>query len=231
MNQPASAQDEIIPTRRSLLSRIKDPGDQQSWRDFYDTYHGLIRSAALRAGLASDQAEDVIQDTLITVSRTINRFNTDPARGSFKSWLFMVTRSRIEDFRRKHRRAPLSLADMNLVDAGSHPPSTLAEHRIPDAAPPPDEQLDRAWDESWNANVQAHALEKFKRKVKAHHFQIFFLYVIKGFSVRDVARQLGVGLGQVYLVKHRFLSRYRQALREAETHASAPRVPAISEDA
>jgi RNA polymerase sigma-70 factor (ECF subfamily) len=89
-----SAAPEMIPTRRSLLSRIKNPEDQQSWREFHDTYHDLMRSAALRAGLTPDEARDIVQDTLITVSRNIGKFNTDPARGSFKSSRSRPTTSR-----------------------------------------------------------------------------------------------------------------------------------------
>lgn len=221
-----SAAPEPIPTRRSLLSRIKNPEDQQSWREFYDTYHGLIRGAARRAGLGTDEVEDVVQDALITVSRNIAKFNTDPARGSFKSWLFLVTRSRIEDFRRKRRRDPVPLADLEPGRATTSTATTMIEHRVPDTAPPPDEQLDRAWDEAWQRNVQQRALDDLKEQVKAHHFQIFFLHFIKEQPVKAVARALGTNVALVYLVKHRLLPKYREALRDAESHAGAPRVPA-----
>lgn len=221
-----SAALEIIETRRSLLSRIKNSEDHQSWRDFHDTYHGLIRGAALRAGLSADEANDVVQDTLITVSRNIQKFNTDPARGSFKSWLFLVTRSRIEDLRRKRARAPVLLADAAPGGADPSTATTLAEHRVPDAAPPPDEQLDQAWDQAWRQNLQARALDDLKQQVKAHHFQIFFLHVLKEQSVKEVARALGTNVALVYLVKHRLLPKYQQALRDAEAHAGLPRVPA-----
>ena len=220
---------ELIPTRRSLLSRIKNPDDARSWREFYDTYHRLIRATARRAGLSPDQSEDAVQDTLISVSKNIGKFNTDPARGSFKSWLFMITRSRVEDLRRKHRRQPLALADLESRPAGADTASTAVEHRIPDPGATPAEQLDQAWDEEWRRNLQETALESLRHSVNPRHYQIFFLSVIKQQSALTVARSLGVNLGQVYMVKHRLLRKFRQALKDAEIRLDAQRVPPCPE--
>ena len=79
--------DEFLPTRVSLLGRLKDWGDQRSWQDFYDTYHRLIHSVALKAGLTPTEAQDVVQETVLSVTKKIGDFRADPARGSFKGWL------------------------------------------------------------------------------------------------------------------------------------------------
>ena len=44
--------------------------------------------------------------------------------------------------------------------------------------------------------------------------------------MKTVARALGTNVALVYLVKHRLLPKYQQALRDAEAPASAPPVPA-----
>jgi RNA polymerase sigma-70 factor (ECF subfamily) len=219
-----------IPTRRSLLSRIKNPEDHRSWRDFHDTYHELIRSIALRAGLSATDADDVVQDTLLTVSRTIQNFNTDPGRGSFKGWLYHVTRSRVADHFRRQARAPMLLADAAPEGPATSTATAQPENRLPDTAPPPDEHLDRAWEEAWHRNLLNNALEALKRQVKAHHFQMFFLYVIQERPVTEVARALGTNVALVYLVRHRLLPKYRQALRDAEARTATPRVPPYPAD-
>src|SRR5215470_2547844 len=93
--------DELIPTRHSLLRRMKDAGDQTSWQDFFDTYWRLIYAVALKAGLNDAEAQDVVQETLLTVTRKIKDFETTPDRGSFKGWLMQITRWRIADQFRK----------------------------------------------------------------------------------------------------------------------------------
>src|SRR6476646_2439882 len=89
--------DELIPTRASLLDRLKDLGDQASWNRFYEIYHDLIFSVARRAGLNEAEASEVVQDTLISVAKQMPEFTYDPAKDSFKGWLLTVVRWRIRD--------------------------------------------------------------------------------------------------------------------------------------
>src|SRR2546422_4185516 len=87
---------DFLPTRRSLLSRLKNWNDQASWKEFFDTYGRLIYRVATKAGLTDAEAQDVVQETVIVVARKIPGFKYDPALGSFKSWLMLITRRRIE---------------------------------------------------------------------------------------------------------------------------------------
>src|SRR5262245_9772839 len=94
-----------IPTRHSLLNRLKDLGDRESWQEFFDTYWQLIYKVALKAGLNDAEAQDVVQETLIALTKTISEFKADPARGSFSAWLMRLTRWRIADQFRKRQGA------------------------------------------------------------------------------------------------------------------------------
>ena len=58
--------DPFIPTRWSLISRLKDWDDRESWKNFFDTYWKLIYGAAIKAGLSDVEAEEVVQETVIT---------------------------------------------------------------------------------------------------------------------------------------------------------------------
>jgi RNA polymerase sigma-70 factor (ECF subfamily) len=58
-----------IPTRQSLLARLKDWGDQESWREFFDTYWRLIHATARRAGLTEIEAQEVVQEVMIAVAK------------------------------------------------------------------------------------------------------------------------------------------------------------------
>ena len=58
-----------LPTRRTLLSRLRNLGDDASWRVFFDTYWRLIYNVARKAGLPDSDAQDVVQDTVIAVAR------------------------------------------------------------------------------------------------------------------------------------------------------------------
>jgi RNA polymerase sigma-70 factor (ECF subfamily) len=202
---------EFIPTRASLLGRLKDWGDQQSWEDFFNTYWKLIYGVALKAGLSDAEAQDVVQETLLTVAKKIGQFRSDPRLGSFKGWLLLITRRRIADQFGKRRDArqaspvpfeaaqnpvPRSGGDANRDDTTRT--STVA--RVPD---PASFDLDACWEEQWRQNLLQAATESVKKQVSPKQYQIFELYVLREWPVGKVAATLGVSLGQVYLAKHR----------------------------
>jgi len=93
-----------ILTRASLLSRLKNPDDQDSWKTFFCTYWNLIYGYALNAGLTEEEAKEVAQETMIQVSNRIKNFRYDARVGTFKAWLFQLTRWRIADQFEKRMR-------------------------------------------------------------------------------------------------------------------------------
>jgi RNA polymerase sigma factor (sigma-70 family) len=197
-----------IPTRYTLLSRLEDRGDQDSWRDFFNTYWRLIYSVALKSGLTETEAQDVVQETIISVARDIDKFKRDRALGSFKGWLRNIIRWRIGDQLRKRTRA-LRADDSKIV--GDLPRPDVAD--IPD---PAGEAAEYVWDGEWQANLLKAALETIKRSVKEEHYQIFDLYVLQQTPVRNVARALGVNVGLVYLVKYRMAAQLKKEVRRLE---------------
>ena len=197
-----------IPTRYTLLSRLEDRGDQDSWRDFFDTYWRLIYSVAIKSGLTEAEAQDVVQETIISVAGDIHKFKRDRSLGSFKGWLRNLTRWRIADQLRKRTRASWGDAPKT----GADPPRPdLAE--IPD---PAGATAEIVWEEEWQANLLKAALEKIKPRVREEHYQIFDLYVLKRWPVRNVARVLGVNVGLVYLVKFRISAQLKKEVRRLE---------------
>src|SRR5262245_36768604 len=93
----ADVENHQIPTRYSLLSRLKNREDHDSWKDFFDTYWRLIYSVAIRSGLSESEAEEVVQETVITIAKDIERFKRDRKLGSFKGWLRNTVHWRIAD--------------------------------------------------------------------------------------------------------------------------------------
>jgi len=205
--------DELIPTRWTLISRLKDWDDQESWKDFFDTYWKLIYGVARKSGLSPQEAQDVVQETVVSVCKKINDFKADPAGGSFKSWLLYLTRWRIIDQVRKRPKEAVE----NLDSSGSSPyqgtATTCLEERIPD---PAGNALDTIWDNEWERNLISMALEKVERRTNARHYQVFLLHVIKQCAPEQVARVTGVQPDQVYLIKHRLLPLFQAAIRELE---------------
>ena len=197
-----------IPTRYSLLSRLQDWDDWESWKDFFDTYWHLIYSVAIRSGLTETEAQDVVQETMISVAKDIQKFRRDRQFGSFKSWLRNLTRWRIAD---QLRKRPGAEWRATTADAGE-----LAAAETAEIADPTGSGLETAWDDEWRANLLSAAMERVKRRVKEEHYQMFDLYVVKGWPVAKVAEVLGVGAGQIYLAKFRVAALIKKEIRLLE---------------
>src|SRR6266536_351755 len=112
--------DSLLPTRQSLLSRLSDWQDHDGWREFFDTNWRLIYRVARQAGLNDATAQDVVQNNFIYLARRLPTFRYDPARGSFKSWLRRVTRSRISVFRRRAEAKEPPLPELPLEEDGAN---------------------------------------------------------------------------------------------------------------
>src|SRR5215216_6445324 len=184
-----------LATRTSLLRRLKQWEDQESWRDFFDTYGNLLYGASIKAGLNDAEAQDVVQDTVITVAKKIEDFKYDPALDSFKGWLLYLTRKRIALHYRKRER---DRGGPNRILESMPLPGELES--IPDRA---GVDLEAIWDEEWETSLADAALARVKEQVNPKQFQIFNFYVLKQWPVKEVAKTLGVSRAQVYLAKHR----------------------------
>ena len=222
MTSMAEAKDDSYPTRPSLLHRLKDTQDQQSWQEFDDIYRKLIRGFALKAGLTEDEADEAVQETLIAAVKHVPGFTYDPKVCSFKTWLLNLANWRVQDQLRK-RQSPAA-------PQPSRPPArewtesetrTKTIDRLPDPAGP---ELQGIWDKEWQTTLLDAALARVKTRVDLKQWQIFDLYVLKEWSVPEVAKALGVGRGRVYLAKHRVSALVKKELSLMEKGLGRERV-------
>jgi RNA polymerase sigma-70 factor (ECF subfamily) len=197
----AKARTDDLPTPYGLLGRLRDWDDQQSWQTFYDTYWKWIFGVAHKSGLSEAEAQDVVQETLLTLVKQMKDWRQDPALGSFRSWLFQIVRWRIKDQLRK--RLPVQ---PSIQHASGEAPRTATIERIPDS----DLGLERILEEDYEANMLDAALERVRRRVNARgrktsakDFQIFEASVVKGYSRDEIQRSLGVSAWQVYTARSR----------------------------
>ena len=205
-NEPAPGELEKFAdrTRRSLILKLADWKDQRSWDEFYRTYWRLIYSVAIQAGLREQEAWDVVQETVLTIAKQTKKNVYDPSRGSFKTWLWNVTRWRINDqFRMRRKDTASALPD---TEPGEATPLDL----VADAG---GSSFEKIWEKEWQDNLMKAALERVKLKVAPKQFQIYYYNVLSHMKAGEVQKKLGVSLAQVYLAKHRVGAQLRRELR------------------
>jgi RNA polymerase sigma factor (sigma-70 family) len=204
--------DEHLPTRASLLERLRDLDDHASWTEFYQNCRALIYSVARRAGLTDIEAEEAVQDTLITVAKKMPGFTYNPAKDSFKGWLLTVTRWRVRDKLQQRRRTGPGHGPA-ATDEGQTKERTATIERVPDPAGLP---LAAIWDEEWEKHLLQAALARVRRQVPPQQYEIYHLYVVLGKPVSEVKPTLAVSATQVYLAKHRVGACVRRELKRLQ---------------
>ena len=198
-----------LATRRSLVERLGDWDDRKRWQEFFDLYWKLIYSAARKSGLTEAEAQEVVQETIITVAKKVDQLRYDPERGSFKGWLLNITRWRIADQFRKRRPHEQRAVHSNDDRA------TATIDRVADSN---GVDLDTVWEEEWQQNMFAAAVKRVKTKVSAKQFQIFDCYVRKEWPPQRVAAELNVNVAQVYLARHRVSALLKKEIAALRKH-------------
>ena len=213
--------DELVPTRLSLLERLRDLDDDGSWQQFFDTYWKLIYCAAVKGGLSDNEAEDVVQETIIGIARNMENFRYEPEVCSFKGWLMRLTRCRIIDHLRKSpagRYSFVPLPDEPATDTeGGGQAAGLERHEAVNSTS--EAAFEDLWDEEWKKNLIDAAMERVKRKVAPEHYQIFYLLGVKGMPARHIGELFGASLAKVYVVRHRVARMVKQEVRALERQA------------
>jgi len=197
---------EFIPTRKSLLERLRNVDDSDSWRAFYQTYWRLIYATAINAGLTDFGAQDVVQETLIAVSKSMPGFKYDGANGSFKAWLLKLTTWRISDQLRIRRRRENGL--------GHSSPSVEPKNEVELMIAP---DLEAQWDEEWERNLFDAAIQLVKFKANHKEYQIFDLAVVQKWPVPKISTVLNVAPARVYRCKHRVFTLLKLEIQQLKS--------------
>jgi RNA polymerase sigma factor (sigma-70 family) len=185
----------FLATRRSLVQRLSNLEDQRTWQEFFETYWRLIYAVARKAGLNAFEAEEAVQETIISVVRKIPDFKYNPNVGTFRGWLLTLARWRITDqFRKRRLQESIDLESTSIEQPW----------------------FTETWNQEWEAHLLTASLERLKQKTNLAQFQVFDCYVIKGWSARKVAKELQVSVGSVYLAKNRLLPILKEIMARVE---------------
>jgi RNA polymerase sigma-70 factor (ECF subfamily) len=206
MSKKPNSDDPFLSTRVSLLGRLRNCEDHDSWRTFFESYWRLIYSFAIRAGLGEHEAQEVVQETIISVAGTMSKFKYDPDACSFKSWLRHLTERRIAD---QIRKRPKTL----LANDSSGNRDTDVLQTVPD---PAGNDFEAIWHAEWQENLQSAALQKLQTLVKAKHYQIYLLHVIQGKGAVEVSSLCDVNAATVYVIKHRLSRMLHEIVRKLD---------------
>jgi RNA polymerase sigma-70 factor (ECF subfamily) len=190
-----SEHDSSLHTRPSLLARVRDVHDAESWNTFVDTYAPLVYRYARRKGLQDADAADVTQEVMAETVRCLRTFEYQPQLGRFRDWLGTVTRRQLAHFHAKQKRRQPEKGGV------------LADAVLDDSPAPPAEA---AWLEEFHAQILRVALERIRPHFEAPTWRAFVRVWLENCPAVVAAGELGVPIDAIYLAKSRVLKRLRE---------------------
>ncbi len=180
-------------THSTLLARLADIHDSAAWTEFHDRYHELVRVFCRVRGLQAADADDVLQDVMLSLSKAMPGFRYDPAKGKFRSYLKTVVMHAIS------KKACQNSGAQRLSDVGSQ------------ALPKDDEEAQ--WEAQWRQYHLRRALRIVETEYSHLDRQAFERYAMAGEEVKSVAEALGMSVDAIYQAKSRIARRIGEVIR------------------
>jgi RNA polymerase sigma factor (sigma-70 family) len=189
---------DALLTRASLLARLGDPEDRLAWQQVVELYGSLVYGFARQRGLQDADAADVTQEVLLAIAQTAGRWHYDPQRGSFRGWLYGITRNKIAQLVNNCQRQPLGSGDTN-----TH--QRLAEVPEPEA--------EATWEREYQQHLFRLAANQIEKHFTATTWKAFWRTAVEGASGAAVADELGLSVGAVYVARSRVLARLTKEIQ------------------
>lgn len=192
-------------TRASLLVQIRDGANHGAWQEFVQLYGPVVYGFARKRGLQDADAADLMQDVMRSISAAIGRLDYDRKQGTFRGWLFTITRNKVFSFLSARRGRPQGSGDTTT--------NRLLETH------PDGEDGNETWELEYQRRLASIAMERVKGEFQENTWRAFWLTAVEGVAVADVGKEVGLSPGAIYVAKSRVLARLKEeveALRERE---------------
>jgi RNA polymerase sigma factor (sigma-70 family) len=181
-------------TRPSLIVRLKDQRNEPAWVDFLRAYEPFLIQLVRRRGTPERHVADVTQQLLIAIAQSVGGWSDDGKPASFRRWLSRVARNVVIKFMIRERRQVSGQGGTGFLEQ---------LQRVPDTA----ESEEHAG--QYEHELIVWAAEQVRGDFRETSWKAFWATQIEGRTVADVAAELGVSPGSIYMSRSRILARIR----------------------
>jgi RNA polymerase sigma-70 factor, ECF subfamily len=190
-------------TRASLILRLPDAKDVAAWNEVTAIYTPLIRRLARFRGLQPNDVDDLTQEVLASLARSVAAWLDRPDRGSFRAWLLSIARNKAINHLTRRSTRPWALG-------GDEAAELIAE------LPGRNDEITCEFDMEYRREVFHWAVSQVRRQVSETTWAAFQLTHIDGQSIPQTAQQLGTTVGTVYVSRSRVMKRIQEFTKQFE---------------
>ena len=184
-------------TSLSLLHRLRHSPESESWNRLVDLYAPLIRAWLRKYDVQDSDADDLVQEVLLAVSKDLGKFEHGGQPGAFRGWLKAILVNRLRKFWRARDRRPQARGDSD-IDA------RLAQLDDPAS------ELSQIWNRQHDQYVLRQLLALAEPHFAPNTWKAFCRVALDGAQPDVVAAEMGISRNAVIIAKCRVLSRLRQ---------------------
>lgn len=189
-------------TRASLILRLQNGEDVAAWELFESIYAPVIHRIAARHGLQPADADNVVQEVLLRVAKSVGNWLEKSPKGPFRAWLITIARNEAARLMSRPATRPMAL--------GSNPDQPLMENF------PAHDELASQLDLEYQREVFLWAAEQIRSTVSQQTWLAFWLTHVEGMSIEESARQLGVKVENIYFGRSRVMHRLKMVVQQFE---------------
>ncbi|MEM7313299.1 MAG: sigma-70 family RNA polymerase sigma factor [Planctomycetota bacterium] len=186
-------------TRNSLILRLRNREDVDSWREFVAIYQPVVFRVAKSRGLQDADAQELVQRVLMAVARAVDRFQPDTQRARFRTWLYRIT----------HNEFCKELASAKKHKASGDSAVRELLENLP-------QESDDEFSIEYRRSVFRWAADRVRPKVKPSTWLAFWRTSVLGQSSESVADDLGLSTGAVYVARSRVMARLQREATKFE---------------
>jgi RNA polymerase sigma factor (sigma-70 family) len=191
-------------TRPSLFIRLNDLRDKDAWAEFCRIYGPLVYQYGRRHALQDADAADLVQEVFRVFADSAGEFRYDPSRGSFRSWLFTVARTKRINLGLKGNRQPRGSGDSEVL---------RRLNEVADRTLEPGESAE--WDRAFEQRLFDWGAARIRGEFRESTWRAFWMTAIDGATPQSAAAALGITVGAVYAARYRVTARLREVIAQA----------------
>lgn len=191
-------------TTTLLLDSLKDERNNAAWSQFDARYRRVLEDFARSAGLRDDDAAEIAQQTLVDFVKAYRQGRYSRLRGRLHSWIIAIAQNKVVDCFRAKARGAKGGEDSAQGGQACYTPGAAFD-------PSDHTQATLIFDQHLQQAIFSRALDQLRAQSQMDEVTIkaFELVSIRGVSVEAAARECGMKASEVYVAKHRVLSKLR----------------------